>query len=121
MSQHEDTGAEKVYVILDEIRRELGLVRTDVAVLAAAQPQILQIVEDHERRLRAVETSVPTGADNANRIARLEGHVEEIGHQFDTLRSELDKNSWLPKLSWSLVIAVVGLIVGGFGSQFFVG
>lgn len=97
---------------LDEIRQELGKITTDLAVLASSQPRIMEIVEDHERRIRAQEAVAPAYAAMSAQISRLESDLEKAQNKLLAMQAELDKNSWLPKLSWSILIGVISIVVG---------
>jgi chromosome segregation ATPase len=98
--------------MLDEIRQELGKITTDLAVLASSQPRIMEIVEDHERRIRAQEAVAPAYAAMSAQIARVESDLDKAQTKLLGMQAELDKNSWLPKLSWSILIGVISIIVG---------
>ena len=88
----------RVYEILDEIRGDLSTVKTDVAVMASAQPRLVEIIADHETRLRKVEAEKATVAS-----------VDALTVKVSTIEAEQNRNSWLPRLGW----AVLWLIVGG--------
>lgn len=121
-SAHEAPMENKaVYEILDDIRREVGLVRTDVAVLASAQPRIMDIVEDHERRIRVVETIVTGFAAVIARSDALQTAHDLLEGRVSNIQSTIDKDSWLPRLGWSVVIALVGIGAGLLGSQLVIG
>ncbi len=121
MTEAVGTGDDKVYIILDEIRKDLSLVRTDVAVLAAAQPRIMDIVEDHERRMRILEVLATAAEATRAKVDLLEARLDDAHNQITAVRSEMDKNSWLPRISWSLLIAVTSIVVGYAMSTYLAG
>ena len=88
----------RVYEILDEIHEDLSSVKTDVAVLASSQPRLVEVIADHETRLRKVEAEKASVAS-----------VADLAKQVSTIEAEQNRNSWLPRLGW----AVLWLIVGG--------
>lgn len=100
----------RVFTILDEIRRDMSQLRTDVAVMAAAQPRITDIIEDHERRIRVLEALTSAFASLVERTAVVEQELNTERKRIDQLRSEQDSNSWLPRLAWGALAVVVAAI-----------
>lgn len=121
-SNIESGGGQRVFQVLDDIRSELGLVRTDVAVLAAAQPRLTDIVEDHERRLRVVEAQAVLNAAEQLKLAEtLKKESDE--HKATTvavkdLQKNRDENSWMPKVTWIIVTAVLSGLGGAIVSSY---
>jgi len=107
-----------VFTVLDEIRREVGLVRTDVAVLAAAQPRLTDIVEDHERRIRSNEAETQLRAAMSEELRRHDAEIKDLQKGLGDVRKSQDENSWLPKLTWVGVTAVVSGLAGAAVSTY---
>jgi len=91
VAEPRETNA-RVFTILDEIRSDLSALKTDVAVLAAAQPRLVDIVEDHEKRIREIEINKAPAAA-----------VSDLAKRVDGIESTQDKAQWLKN---------VGLIAG---------
>lgn len=111
----------RVFIILDEIRRDVSKVMTDVAVLAAAQPRITDIVEDHERRIRVLENLTHAFASLVERTALVETELADERERLNKVKAEQDKNAWVPRLFWGAVAVVISVLtsaaVGGLLSR----
>ncbi len=92
------TATARLYEVIDAIRTDMSEMRTDIAVIKAAQPNTGQILEDHEARIRQNTTDIAAGRlESAAAKARAEALTR-------------------PKAPWySVVLAIVG-IVGGIGA-----
>ena len=122
MSNIESGGGQRVFQVLDDIRSELGLVRTDVAVLAAAQPRITDIVEDHERRLRQVEADVVRRAAEIIKLIDAQKTQDEQAAITATAVKQLEKNrdenSWMPRITWIVITAILSGLGGAVVSSY---
>jgi len=77
---------------------------TELARLNAVLPKHTDWAErnikDHEIRLRVLEASYVTRAEHA-----------KLAEQIDQVEAENDKNSWLPRISWLVLTAVVTALI----------
>lgn len=111
-----------MFQVLDDIRSELGLVRTDVAVLAAAQPRITDIVEDHERRLRQVEADVVLRAAEIvkllDALKTQDAQAAVTATAVKQLEKNRDENSWMPRITWIVITAILSGLGGAVVSSY---
>lgn len=121
-SNIESGGGQRVFQVLDDIRSELGLVRTDVAVLAAAQPRITDIVEDHERRLRQVEADVVLRAAEIvkllDALKTQDAQAAITATAVKQLEKNRDENSWMPRITWIVITAILSGLGGAVVSSY---